>query len=133
LAGLCIEQNLADRAIVKRWQKSVHEGGFDADACAAEILEQVGPKVGQSSELLARAGGLERDFLMHSLQTGARGVTRKVRRATRGFMALMVANLVAIAAYSLVVGAILILLRHLYKWSYDGAIDRVVDLVRGLV
>ena len=132
LAGLCVEQKLADRATIDRWQKAVQDGAFDPDMCAEEILEKVGPKVGQSAELLARAGGLERDFLMMSQQTGLRGASRQVRRAGKGFMAVLVMNLIAISAYSLIIGAILVLLRHLYGWSYDGAIDNMVESVRNM-
>ena len=132
LAGLCIEQKLVDRKIAKRWQAAVQSGSFDPDACADEVLADAGDKVNQSAEVLARAGGLERDFLMMSLQTGMRGATRRAKRAGKGFLAYLLANLIAIGAYSLVVGALLILLRDRYGWSYDGAIDRVVDFVRGL-
>jgi len=133
LAGLCIEANLADRKIVNRWQASVKDGSFDPDACAAEILEQDGPAAEQNSQILARAGGLERDFLMMSQQTGIKGATRRAKRAGKGFMAYALANLIAIGAYSLGGGALMVLLRYHYKWSYDGIIDKAVGWVEGLL
>ncbi|MDF1836395.1 MAG: hypothetical protein P1V35_00875 [Planctomycetota bacterium] len=132
LAGLCIEQNLPDRKLVKRWQATVHDGEFDADACADEILEDVGDRVHSSSELLARAGGLQRDFLMMSLQTGARGAIRKAKRQGKGFLAYLFANVVAITAYSLILAAMAILLRQQNGVSYDNAIDGLVRFVTDL-
>ncbi len=133
LAGLCIEQKLVDRSIVKRWQSRVHEGSFDADACADEVLEDAGEKAASHAPLAARAGGLERDFLMMSQQTGIQGASRRVKRAGKGFMALALANFIAIGAYSLVVGALMVLLRYHYDWSYDGWIDRAVGWVENLL
>ncbi len=132
MAGLCIEQKLPDRKLMKRWQDAVKAGEFDADACADEILENVGDQVDTSSELLARAGGLQRDFLMMSLQTGARGAVRNAKRKGKGFLAYLVANLVAISAYSLILAALAILLRQKYDWSYDGAIDGLIRFVTDL-
>ena len=132
LAGLCIEQNLPDRKLVKRWQASVHAGEFDADACADEILADAGDKVQASPQLLARAGGLQRDFLMMSLQTGARGAIRNAKRQGKGFLAYLLANLLAISAYSLVLAAMAILLRQQKGWSYDEAIDGLIRFVTNL-
>jgi hypothetical protein len=132
LAGLCIEQNLPDRKLVKRWQETVHTGEFDADICADEILEDVGDRVHTSAELLARAGGLQRDFLMMSLQTGARGAVRKAKRQGKGFLAYLIANLVAISTYSLILAAMAILLRQKKGWSYDEAIDGLIRFVTDL-
>ncbi|MCP5023285.1 MAG: hypothetical protein GY930_16135 [bacterium] len=132
MAGLCIEQKLPDRKLVKRWQETVHSGSFDADTCANEILENVGDQMDTSAELLARAGGLQRDFLMMSLQTGARGAVRNAKRKGRGFLAYLVANLVAISAYSLILAAMAILLRQNRGWSYDDAIDGLIRYVTHL-
>ncbi len=132
MAGLCIEQKLPDRKLVKRWQETVQSGSFDADACADEILENVGDQMDTSSELLARAGGLQRDFLMMSLQTGARGAVRNAKRKGKGFVAYLVANLVAISAYSLILAAMAILLRQKRGWSYDEAIDGLIRFVTDL-
>ncbi|MCA9002088.1 MAG: hypothetical protein KDB61_09205 [Planctomycetes bacterium] len=132
LAGLCIEQNLPDKKIVKRWQESVHQGEFSPDECADEILENVGDRVDASPELLARAGGLERDFLMMSLQTGARGAIRSAKRKGKGFMAALVANLIGVGSYSLVLAILAILLRQKYSWSYDGWIDGFIRFVTDL-
>lgn len=132
LAGLCIEQKLPDRKLIKRWQDAVQAGEFDADTCADEILESVGDKILISPELLARAGGLQRDFLMHSLQTGARGAIRKAKRQGKGFLAYLVANLVAISAYSLILAVVAIMLRQQRGWSYDGAIDGLIRFVTDL-
>lgn len=132
MAGLCIEQKLPDRKLVKRWQETVHSGSFDADACADEILEDVGDQVDTSSQLLARAGGLQRDFLMMSLQTGARGAVRNAKRKGKGFVAYLVANLVAISAYSLILATMAILLRQKKGWSYDESIDGLIRFVTDL-
>jgi len=133
LAGLCIEAKLADRKIIQRWQETVPQGSFDPDACANEILESAGEAAEQNSQILARAGGLERDFLMMSQQTGIRGASRRAKRAGKGFMAYALANLIAIGAYSLVVGALMVLLRYHYGWSYDGLIDGAVSWVQNLL
>ncbi|MEZ6004176.1 MAG: hypothetical protein R3F17_13925 [Planctomycetota bacterium] len=133
LAGLCVEQKLADKQAVKRWQDAVVQGSFDPDACADEILASAETGIASSPTLLGRAAGLERDFLMMSRQTGIRGATRAARKTGRTFMAYLVANLIAIGAYSLVVGALLILLRYHYGWSYDGFIDRMVKFFEDLL
>ena len=132
LAGLCIEQKLPDRKVLKRWQEAVQNGDFDSDACAEDILENVGDQVRTSSELLARAGGLQRDFLMMPLQTGARGAVRKAKRQGKGFLAYLIANLVAISTYSLILASVAILLRQKNGWSYDGAIDGLIRFVTDL-
>lgn len=132
LAGLCIEQKLPDRKLLKRWQETVQTGEFDADACADEVLEDVGDQVRTSMELLARAGGLQRDFLMMPLQTGARGAVRNAKRKGKGFLAYLVANLVAISTYSLILAAMAILLRQKKGWSYDEAIDGLIRFVTDL-
>ena len=133
LAGLCIDQKLVDRGIVKRWQGRVQEGQFDPDACAEEVLDDAGEALTSHAPLAARAAGLERDFLMMSQQTGIRGASRRVRRAGKGFMAVVLANFIAIGAYSLVVAALMVLLRYHYDWSYDGWIDRAVAFVENLL
>jgi hypothetical protein len=132
LAGLCIEQNLPDRKLVKRWQAAVQSGEFDPDECADEILDDVGDRLHTSPELLARAGGLQRDFLMMSLQTGARGAIRKAKRQGKGFLAYLVANLVAISTYSLILAVMAIMLRQKRGWSYDEWIDGFIRFVTDL-
>lgn len=130
LAGLLAETGLADKKVAKRWQSAVIDGGFDADACATEILAATPPGAFAAPKLQERSARLERDLLMASHTRGIKGASRRVRTATRSSTAFIVANIVAILVYSAIVAALLIVARVGYDWSIDGIIDRIADTVR---
>ena len=54
---------------------------------------------------------------------------RRSRTATRSGAAYLVANLIAISIYTLVLLAIMLLVRVQYGFSFDQTLDRVIDLV----
>jgi hypothetical protein len=126
-AGLLVELGLAHKDVTKRWQASVVQGEWDADACAREVLDrrEVGP---EDPRLLERAGRLQRDLVMASFQRGLRKASRSVRGAARQGSAIVLANIVAFVCFSLIIAAIAFLLRVRWDVSFDGYIDRVLDL-----
>jgi len=128
LAGLLADLGLADKRVVKRWQDAILRGEFDPQACARELLEGAS-FAPDEPRLIERAGRLQRDLLMMPFQRGLRGAGRRARMATRTGMAYLVANLIAISVYTLVLVAIMLLLRVQYDTSFDGAIDRFLELV----
>ena len=125
-AGIAAQLGLADKKKIKRWQEAVIAGEFRADACAADLLED---GVGEENAILERAGRFQRDLLMTSLQTGARGASRKVKRAARGGAAFLVANLIAIGVYTLILFTMLILAR--VKWGDSVSLDGMIDGLLG--
>lgn len=128
LAGLIADLGLAEKKTVKRWQQAVIRGEFDADACAREVLD--GANLSPEEPRLAeRAGRLQRDLLMMPFQRGLKGATRRARGASRRGMAYVVANLIAISVYSLVLVAIMLLVRVNYDFSFDGTLDSFLELV----
>lgn len=126
-AGLLVELGLANKDVTKRWQSSVVQGEWDADACAREVLDlrEVGP---EDPRLVERAGRLQRDLVMASFQRGLRKAGRSVRGAARHGSAIVLANLIAFVCFSLIVVAVAFLLRVRWDVSFDGAIDRVLAL-----
>jgi len=122
-AGLLVELGIADRGATKRWQESVLAGEFDADACARDILGKSGVP-GDDPRVLERTSRLERDLLMMPLQRGIKGASRRARGAARGGAAFLLANLIAILVYTLILVAIVMLLRVNNGFSLDGMIDR---------
>ena len=128
LAGLLADLGLADRKVVKRWQDAILRGEFDPQACARELLAAA-TCAPDEPRLVERASRLQRDLLMMPFQRGLRGAGRRARAATRTGMAYLVANLIAISVYTLVLVAIMLLLRVQYGTSFDGAIDRFLKLI----
>lgn len=120
-AGLAVELGLADKKVARHWQERVRAGEFDADACAAEILEAGGFEAGDA-RLVERSARLQRDLVMTPL---SRSAGRKVRRAARGGLAFLVAQLLAIGVYSLLVAIALVLLR-LQGVAFDPLLDRAL-------
>lgn len=129
LAGILADLRLVNRREVKRWQDAVVRGQFDPDACARELVTADAPGP-DDPRVLERAGRLQRDLLMMPLQRGVRGTGRRARAATRKGTAYVLANLVAISIYSLVLVAIMILVRLNYDFSFDRVIDGILDLFR---
>ncbi|MEM1449679.1 MAG: hypothetical protein AAF957_25705 [Planctomycetota bacterium] len=127
-AGMLVELNLAEKRATKRWQSAVMEREWDPDAAARDILTSSGDAT-SDPRFLERAGRLERDLLMASFQRGVKGASRRARGAARNTTAFLVANVIAIACYSAIILALLILARVKYDWSLDGIIDRMVDAV----
>ncbi|MEZ6017324.1 MAG: hypothetical protein R3F49_19580 [Planctomycetota bacterium] len=125
-AGLLVELDLATKDVTKRWQASVVKGEWDADACAREVLDYV-DVAQEDPRLLERAGRLQRDLVMASFQRGMRKAVRGARGAARQGSAFLIANLVALGAYSLILVAIAVLLRVRWDWSFDQLIDRAMS------
>jgi hypothetical protein len=65
---------------------------------------------------------------MSAHQRGVKGVRRKARAATRTGAAYVLANLIAILIYTLVVLAVMLLVRVEYGTSFDGFIDRILGV-----
>ena len=126
-SGLLADLNLTDKQAVKRWRAAVIASEFDSAACARELLagEQVPPG---DTRMLERATRLQRDLLMSAHQRGVKGVRRKARAATRTGAAYVLANLIAILIYTLVVLAVMLLVRVEYGTSFDGFIDRILGV-----
>jgi hypothetical protein len=122
-AGLACELGLVEPKAAKRWRERVVAGSFDADACARELATDLrGPDA--ERRLLERSGTLLRDFLMAPLLSGARGAARKAREKARGLVAYIVSQAVALLVFTLIVGAILLVLR-----SQGRSIDAFLDVV----
>ena len=128
-AGVLADLGLANRKEVKRWQEAVMRGEFDADACARDLVTQAAPDA-DDQRVLERAGRLQRDLLMMPFQRGVKGASRRARVATRRGTAYVLANLIAITVYSLVLVAIMILVRVNYDFSFDGLIDDFLSIFR---
>lgn len=131
LAGILVEQKLADKAATKRWQDAVIRGEFKADAAAEDLIAASSAQL-ENPKVLERAGRLERDLVMMPLQSGVRGASRGARRAVRGGSAFLVANLLALTAYTLVIVSIAFLLRAQKGTSFDGIIDSVLESLGSL-
>lgn len=119
-AGLAAELGLADKKAVKRWQEAVISGGFQADACASELLTE---DLTEDKRIIERAGRFQRDLLMTSLQRGAQGAKRKVRQAAKGGAGFLVAQLLVVGIITLILGVIVILARVKWDISVDDWID----------
>lgn len=125
-SGLLADLNLTDNQAVKRWRAAVIASEFDPTACARELLagERVPPG---DTRLLERATRLQRDLLMSAHQRGVKGVRRRARAATRSGAAYVLANLIAISIYTLVVLAVMLLVRVQYGTSFDGTLDGILE------
>ena len=126
LAGLTLEQGLADKKVAKRWRQTVLDGKFRATDCAQEILETARPDPTQRM-VLDRASRLLRDFLMAPMQRGLRGAARRGRERARSGCAYVVAQATAFTVFAVIACAIGILLRMKGN-SLDGWADWVLDL-----
>lgn len=127
-AGLLVELGLASGAVARRWQDAVREGDFDADACANEILDASDADL-EDARLLERSARLQRDLLMAPLQRGVRGASRKARGAARGGLAMLLAQGLALGVFTLLLLAVLLLLRVKHDYSVDGLLDSFLDAV----
>lgn len=123
-AGLLVELGLADRVTAKKWQDAVMRDAFDPDQCAAEILARSSGK-GGAPKVVERSGRLLRDLLMAPLLSGTRGATRRARETTKGAVAMLVAQGTAFLVYSLIILAILLLLR-MRDVDFNGLFDRMI-------
>jgi len=123
-AGLLVDLGLTDAAVVKRWQRAVLDGSFDADLCAGAVA--AASRAGADDpRMRERAGRLLRDFVMAPTTRGARGAGRRVRQAARGGVAFVVAQGLALVVYSVIVLVALLLLR-VRDVSLDGFLDRIL-------
>ncbi len=125
-AGMLAELGLADRQVVQRWQDAVVRGEFDPLAAAQELVRS-SPVPEDDPRLAERSARLLRDFLMSSMQRGARGAGRKARNVARTGLAMILAQGLAILAYTLVLFVIALLTR--VKWGFS--LDRLLDGVAG--
>lgn len=126
-AGIACELELAERGTLKRWQEAVLAERFEPDACARELL--AAPFAREAEQrMLERSGTLLRDFLMSSYLRGAKGAGRKLRGGLRNVLAFLLAQLVALVVFSLIVVAILLVLR-VEGESLDAWLDRVIRLM----
>jgi len=131
-AGLLADLNMTDKQAVKRWRAAVMASEFDSAACTRDLL--AGENAGaDESRLLERATRLQRDLLMSAHQRGVKGVRRRARAATRTGAAYVLANLIAISVYSLVVLAVLLLVRVQYGTSLDGTLDEIIGVFARIV
>lgn len=126
LAGLLVEQGIADKAATKRWQEAVIRGEFKSDAAAEDVIAASNAGA-DHPKVLERAGRLERDLMMMPLQSGVRGAGRGARRAVKGGSAFLLANLLALSAYTLIVLVIAFLLRWQRGTSFDTIIDNIKE------
>lgn len=126
-AGLLVELGLAHRDDTKRWQTSVVQGEWDADACARDVLGRA-QATPEDPRLVERAGRLQRDLVMASFQRGLRKAGRSARGAARQGSAFVLANILAMTCYSLILVAIAFLLRVKWGWSFDELIDRALGV-----
>ncbi|MEQ1894513.1 MAG: hypothetical protein ABL998_18390 [Planctomycetota bacterium] len=125
-AGIACELELAERTPLKRWQEAVLAERFEPDACARELLATTFTREAEQ-RMLERSGTLLRDFLMSSYLRGAQGAGRKLRGGLRNVLAFLLAQLIALAVFTLIVVAILLVLRVKGE-SLDRWLDRVIDL-----
>jgi len=129
-AGLLVELGLADSAAARRWQAAVARGEFDVGLAAAEL-----GRAELSSEarqrVADRSARLFRDLVMAPVQRGARGAGRRVRSATKGGVAFVVAQAVTLVVYTVLIGALALIGRVRWGWSFDAFFDRVRDLLPG--
>lgn len=121
-AGLACDLGLAEGAVLKRWREAVQAGRWDADLCAEELLAR---PLGDEGEqrLSERSGSLLRDFLMAPLQSGSAGARRRLRESTRGLVAFLLTQGLALLVFTLLVLAALLVLRGQGK-SIDALLDR---------
>jgi hypothetical protein len=123
-AGLLVDLGLTDASVVKRWQRAVVDGSFDADLCAGAVA--AASRAGADDpRMRERAGRLLRDFVMAPTTRGARGASRRARQAARGGIAFVLAQGLALLVYSVIVLVALLLLR-VRDVSLDGFLDRIL-------
>lgn len=123
-AGLACDLGLVDGATAKRWREAVQAGNYDADACARELLARPLGTEGEQ-RLLERSGSLLRDFLMAPLLSGAAAARRKLRESSRGLVAFLLTQGLALVIFTLLILAALLVLRGQGK-SIDGILDRLL-------
>jgi hypothetical protein len=124
-AGLLVDLGLADGAAARRWQDAVRRGDFDPDAASRELVV-ASPAEAAGARLCERAGTLLRDFLMAPLARGAPGVGRRARGAAKSGLAFALAQVLALAVYSALLAAAMILARARWETSFDGWIDALL-------
>ncbi len=123
LAGMMVELDMTDKAVIKRWQERVIDGEFKVEECAEELYSAGRGRM-DDLRLLERSGRLLRDFLMAPLARGARGAGRKARMATKRGLAFVVAQFVVVAIYTLILLLIMAFL-HQRGTSFDALFERV--------
>lgn len=125
-AGILVEQNLADKQVVKRWSDAVVRGEFQAEACARELLLD-NPTPDDDPRVMERASRLLRDFLMTPVQRGAKGAGRKMRGAAKNTAAAAVAQFIIVGIILLMTFVGMVLARLKWDTSFDGLIDSILN------
>jgi len=127
VAGLWVDVGLADKKVVRAAQNAVLAKEFNADQFAQDVLSTAPERI--HPRIVERAGQLGRDLLMMPLQTGVRGAMRKTRQAGRRGMALFISQLLAIGVYTLLLVAVVFLVRVRYDFSVDGWVDGILEAI----
>jgi len=127
-AGILVERGLADRREARRWQEAVQRGEFDPDACARDIVANSGID-DDDERVIDRTARLQRDLLMTPLQRGTRGAGRRFRGATRGGLAFLLSQAMALLVYTMVLLIVILLARMQRDFSLDGMLDTVLEVV----
>ncbi len=130
-AGMLVEMGAADRGATRRWQQAVSRGEFDPAACSREILALSSKAAAAEPRILERSGRLLRDLLMSPLTRGAHGTGRRVREATKGGAAFLIAQAVALGIYTLILVTLIVLARLKWDFSVDHLADTILDIFRG--
>ena len=122
-AGMMVELDMTDRAVIKRWQKRVVDGDFAVEDCANELYDAGRGRLDEL-RLMERSGRLLRDFLMAPLARGARGAGRRARMATKRGAAWVVAQFIIVAIYTVI---LLLIMAFLYQrgTSFDGLFEKI--------
>ncbi|MFT5288441.1 MAG: hypothetical protein ACI8QS_001042 [Planctomycetota bacterium] len=126
LAGIMLEQGLADKRAAKRWRSAVMDGKWDASACAQEVLVS-SSSARDDPRLRERSARLLRDFLMAPMQSGVRGAARKGRAKVRSGFAFVLVQMFILALFLVMAFSGAVLLRMKGK-SLDSWADWVLDL-----
>lgn len=130
-AGMAIDLDLADRNLVKRWQESVLQQEFDADACARQVLSSADKFTLDDPRVIERSGRLLRDFLMSSLQRGVKGTGRRMRSQAVSGSAYLMANAIGILIYTGIVLVVMLLSRFKWGVSFDAMFDNLLGVSDG--
>lgn len=129
-AGLFVELGIADPHVTRVWQQSIARGEFDANACTRDVL-RVSHFPESDPRLVERCSRLERDLIMSPLQAGARGASRRAKRAAKGGLAFLVAQLAVMLVFTAILAVMLLVARIQWDFSVDALLDGFRALIPG--
>jgi len=124
-----VELGLAEPTAARRAQEAVISRSFEPDAAAGEINARSGV-ADDDPRLLERTARLMRDLVMSPLQRGVQGAQRRLKRAAQGGAAWLLSQFVVVGLVAGMLALLLLAARARWKVSIDGALDRVLDLLR---